>query len=249
MVDERLLSHPDAKKALDDLHDKGLNFDLSRRDQFTPENGWYIDDFRQPLPPEPPGATLPDGSWEVARQLIRDYEFADPNIIRAVYYPDAPLEKRDMLLEAKFYGLRFYLGVRIGGVNDETRRVRGRDVRVWGWNYRTLQGHLEMGQMDYEVWKWQDTGEVEFRIDAFSRPANIHNPIIKLGFRMFGRRMQLKFARRACQRMQRLTRAGLARQARHEGVRRTSGNLAVAPASADRPLHNRLERHRHRDPG
>ncbi|MCA1681991.1 MAG: DUF1990 domain-containing protein [Actinobacteria bacterium] len=36
-------------------------------------------------------------------------------------------------------------------MRDETRDVDGRTVRVWGWNYRTLQGHLEMGQMDYEV--------------------------------------------------------------------------------------------------
>ena len=34
----------------------------------------------------------------------------------------------------------------------------GDAVRVWGWSYRTLQGHLEMGQMDYALWKWLDDG-------------------------------------------------------------------------------------------
>ncbi len=100
---------------------------------------------------------------------MRNYEFADPSIVRAVYYPDRPLEERDMLLEVRFYGLRFRFGVRVGGVVDETREVDGRQVQVWGWNYRTLQGHLEMGQMDYEVWKWLDTGEVEFHTCRFSR--------------------------------------------------------------------------------
>jgi hypothetical protein len=45
-----------------------------------------------------------------------------------------------------------------------------------------------MGQMDYEVRKWLDGGEVDFRIHAV-------------------RRVQRRFARHACQRMARLTAA------------------------------------------
>jgi uncharacterized protein (UPF0548 family) len=132
---------------------------------------------------------------------MRDYEFADPAIVRAVYHPDRPLEGRDMLLEARFWGMRFRFGVRVDGVIDETRAVRGRDVHVWGWTYSTLQGHLEMGQMDYEVWKWRDSGAVEFRIHVVSRRSRIGNPIIRLGFWLFGRRQQVRFAKRACERM------------------------------------------------
>lgn len=132
---------------------------------------------------------------------MRDYEFADPAIVRAVYHPDRPLEGRDMLLEARFWGLRFRFGVRVGGVIDETRAVAGREVRVWGWGYATLQGHLETGEMDYEVWKWIDSGAVEFRIHVVSRPSRIANPVIRLGFRLFGRREQVRFAERACERM------------------------------------------------
>jgi uncharacterized protein (UPF0548 family) len=205
VADRRTLADPIARRALDELHDKGLNFDRDRPEQFTPANGWRIDDYCQPLPIEPPGPPLAGGTWERARRLMLDYEFADPAIIRAVYYPDRPLEQRDMLLEGRFLGLRFYFGCRVGGVNDETRTIDRRQVRVWGWNYRTLQGHLEMGQMDYEVWKWLDSGEVEFRIHAVSKPAHIPNSVIRLGFRLFGRPMQVWFARRACQRMARLT--------------------------------------------
>lgn len=250
MVDERLLGHPDARKALDELHDKGLNFDLDRRQRFTPENGWHVDDYRQPLPSEDPGSPQAGGSWQVACRLVRDYEFADPAIIRAIYHPDRPLERRDMLLEGRFHGLRFYMGVRVGGVNDETRRLGESHVRVWGWNYRTLQGHLEMGQMDYEVWKWLDTGAVEFRIHAFSRPATIRNPLVRLGFRVFGRRMQIKFARNACARMERLTSAELVRQGAHTptgSVPSTAGHVRVAHTRDRPPLP--LRRPRRQDRG
>jgi uncharacterized protein (UPF0548 family) len=196
-----------ARRALAALAGKGLNFDPDQTGHFTTENGWHVDDYTQPLPPEPPGPPIPGGSFEVAQRLMEDYELADPAIVRAVYATDSPLERRDMLLEGRFWGLRFHLGVRVGGLVDEELATAGRPLRRWGWNYRTLQGHLEMGQMDYEVRKWLDSGEVEFRIHAVSRPAHIPNPVIRLGFRLFGRRVQRRFARHACQRMARLTAA------------------------------------------
>jgi uncharacterized protein (UPF0548 family) len=136
--------------------------------------------------------------------VLRNYEFTDPDIVQAIYHPDDPLEGRDMLLEIRFWGLRFRVGVRVSGVVDEIRVVDGWDVRVWGWSYATLQGHLETGQMDYEVWEWLDSGAVEFRIHVVSRAGRISNPIIRLGFRIFGRREQVRFAKHACERMARL---------------------------------------------
>jgi len=206
---EHMLGDPSARHILDALHDKSLNFELGRRDEVTAENGWHMDNYCQPLPAEVAGPPSPGGSWQVAQRLMRNYEFADPSIVRAVYYPDRPLDDRDMLLEARFYGLRFKLGVRVGGLRDETCEVGGRPVQIWGWNYRTLQGHLEMGQMDYEVWKWLDTGQVEFRICAYSRQSAAGNAIVRLGFRVFGRHEQVKFARHACVRMGALVDAAL----------------------------------------
>jgi uncharacterized protein (UPF0548 family) len=197
----RTLGDPRARHALDTLHDKQLNFDIGARNERSQGSGWRVDDYCQPLPAEAPGPPDQDGSFERAKQLMCDYEFADPAIVRAIYHPDSPLEGRDMLLEARFWGLRFRFGVRVGGVIDETRTIDGREARVWGWNYATLQDHLEMGQMDYEVWKWTDDGSVEFRIHVVSRAARIPNPIIRLGFRVFGRSQQIRFAKRACERM------------------------------------------------
>ena len=116
-----------------------------------------------------------------------------------------------MLLELRFAGLRIHAGVRVGEVVDEDRSVDGRPARVWGWTYRTLEGHVEMGAMDWEVWKWRDTGEVEFRIHAISRAARAGNPFVRLGFRLFGRWQQVRFYDRVCERIVRLTEAELAR--------------------------------------
>jgi uncharacterized protein (UPF0548 family) len=230
--DGRSVGDPGSRRVLDALHDKGLNFELAGRDGFRAEDGWKSDDYCQPLPPEPPGPPVPGGSWEIAQRLMRDYEFADPSIVRAVYYPDRPLEERDMLLEIRFHGLRFRFGVRVGGVVDETRTVEGREVRVWGWNYRTLQGHLEAGQMDYEVWKWLDTGDVEFHTCRFSRRAAAGNPIVRLGVRVFGRRQQVKFARHACDRMARLTAAALDEDDDADGTPRVADQVAVRSSAS-----------------
>jgi hypothetical protein len=88
-----------------------------------------------------------------------------------------------------------------------------------------------MGQIDYEVWKWLDTGEVEFRISAFSRAAHIPNPIVRLGFRVFGRREQVRFARRACERMASLTAAALGRPADEVAETRDDPPLARSARS------------------
>lgn len=224
---KRPLGDERARAALLALHDKGLNFDPPARDVDLEASGWRLDDYCQPLVPERPGVPVANGSWEKARQLMLAYEFADPKIIRAVYEDDSPLEGRDMLLKARFWGLSFDLGVRVGGIVDETRDLSGRRVRVWGWGYRTLQGHLEAGQMDYEVWKWIDTGQVEFRIHAYSRAAAIRNPIVRLGFRLFGRREQLKFARHACERMAQLTAEELGAPPPGPSAKRAADNITV----------------------
>ena len=61
------------------------------------------------------------GLWANACRLVSQYEFADARILRGVYRPDSALLGRNMLLEGRFFGLRFYLGVRVTGVIDEER--------------------------------------------------------------------------------------------------------------------------------
>jgi uncharacterized protein (UPF0548 family) len=203
-----------AERTLATLSDRPVNFPERSLQHVTPADGWVVDDHCTPLGREAPGEAAPDGPFAVARELVRDYEFADPGLIRAIYDPEVPLEHRDMLLEGRFLGLRFLLGVRVVGIVDEAGEHDGRPARRWGWSYRTLEGHLETGQMDFEVVKWCDTGEVEFRIHAVSRPAAIPNPLVRYGFRVFGRGLQLRFARTAGERMRHLVGARLAGVAR-----------------------------------
>jgi uncharacterized protein DUF1990 len=186
------------------LHGRPLNFDPST----LGEPGWEHDDYRQALVPERPGPPEPGGSWETAVALSRNYAFADPSLVEARYDPAAPLEQRDMLLILHALGARIYAGVRVSGVGDETREQSGREAQVSYWNYRTLEGHVESGQRDFEVWKWLDTGEVEFRTHAISRAAET-NPIVELGFELLGRHKQVEFGRRACRRMALLTEVSL----------------------------------------
>jgi uncharacterized protein (UPF0548 family) len=213
ILGERPLTSEGARARLAELRGRGLNFDPARVGHPAPDRGWHVDDLRQELPREPPGPPRPGESWEVARHLMRHYKVADPSIVRAFYDESEPLEGRTMLLELRFWRLRFPVGVRVGEAYDERRVVAGRPARVSGWNYRTLEGHLEIGQMAWEVWKWEDTGAVEFHIHAFSRAAPTDSVLVRLGLRVFSRREQLRFYRHACARMRSLTIAGLSAQA------------------------------------
>jgi uncharacterized protein (UPF0548 family) len=215
MDDRRLSRGPpwlswgdDIPAQLERIQDLEPNFD-PRALPTARDRAWHVDDYCHALPPESPGDPRPDGPFATAARLLEHYEFAEPSRIRAYYRADAPLEGRDMLLEIRYLGLRVGVGVRVSLVFDETREVDGRRARIWGWAYRTLEGHLERGQMDYQVWKWLDTGEVEFRIHAVAQIAKTRSPVLNLGFRLVGRRHQVRFARRCAERMEKLVSAGL----------------------------------------
>jgi uncharacterized protein (UPF0548 family) len=207
---ERLLGYADEPRTVDDLRDRGYNFDPARLADLVAAQGWHHDNRSQALPREPPGEPVAGGSFERAVALMRDYAFAEGSAVRAIFQADAPLEGRDMLLIGRFVGLDFRLGVRVNHVVDARRDEDGRAVRVWGWGYGTLRGHLERGQMSYEVRKWLDTGEVEFRIAAVSHRARVANPLVRLGFGLLGRREQVKFYRHTCEVMARRTAAAVA---------------------------------------
>jgi uncharacterized protein (UPF0548 family) len=191
------------------LASRQINFDPADHDAHRADRHWRIDDMVEPLPHEGSGPPAREGSWEVARELMDSYQLADPGVVTALYDKTRPLSGRDMLLRIRFAGLRLRVGVRIGEVYDETRDLGGRPARVFGWSYRTLQGHFEQGVMHYELWKWLDSGDVEFHLKATSRPATKGPFLTRTGFRIFGRPHQLRFYRQVCRRTKRLTEAQL----------------------------------------
>ena len=66
-----------------------------------------------------------------------------------------------------------------------------------------------MGELHYEIWKWLDHGDVEFRIHAYSKPAPTGPLWRRLGFRILGRHQQLRFYHEAGRRIRRLTESQL----------------------------------------
>jgi uncharacterized protein (UPF0548 family) len=189
-----------------DLASLELNFEPQPIELYTPERGWHTDALSQRLPGERPGAPEPGGSWEVARRLVEEYRMADPTIVRATWDASTPLLGRDMLLELRLYRLlSVRAGVRVTRVWDEDRVLDCRAARVFGFEYATLRGHVELGRMDYEVWKWRDDGAVEFRLHAHWQASGDGAPWVRLGFRLFGRRQQVRFYLRCCERIARLT--------------------------------------------
>ena len=182
-----------------------VNFTPMRWEEAAAAPTWRADRRRIDLPSEPPGPPVAGGPYNVARMLLWTYEVADPALVRAVYDASAPLEGRDMLLVGRFAGLRFPMGVRVGGVVDGVDPQDGDRVHRFAWHYRTLEGHLERGQMEYEVVKDAASGRVEFRMAAYSQRGRIDNPVVRAGFALFGRPTQLRFYARALQRMRRLT--------------------------------------------
>jgi len=196
-------------RKLASLASREVNFDPRRSDEFTSARGWRVDDMVETLPHESPGPPVEGGTWRLARQLMVNYQLADPNVVSAAYDERVPLSGRNMLLRIRYLGVRFHVGVRVCDVYESTRDLDGRPAHVFGWNYRTLHGHFEQGQMHYEVWKWLDTGDVEFRVHAFSKVAETGPWLLRTGYRLVGRTHQLRFYRQACRRVRRLTQAQL----------------------------------------
>jgi uncharacterized protein (UPF0548 family) len=226
---------PSDERRLIALAERSPNLDPDEVRPPVDASQWRIDELVEPLPHEKPGPPEPGGSWLAAKQIMNSYQLAEPRVVTGVYERDAPLSGRDMLLKIHYGPLRFKVGVRVGDPRETTDELDGRELLRYGWSYRTLEGHFEEGEMRYELRKWLDTGDVEFRVHAVSRPARSGPLVPRLGFRLVGRNQQLRFYRQICRRLKRLTEAQLETE-RAQASRRamTGAGVAVAPTSAPR---------------
>lgn len=244
MDGDRMLGPPKVRRLLAELPSKPLNFDLAAIENPDVNDGWRITDLSQPLPVEPPGPPTDDGSWGIARRLMRGYEFADPSTVRAYYDPNVQLEHRQMVLELRALGVfHVFVGVRVGEVYERVVQARAQRAQIWGWNYRTLEGHVEMGQMDWQVWKWLDTGKVEFRVHSVSRAAPISNPFVALGFRLLRGHERAVFLDSTKRRMREFVELALSdRDHGGERVREAAAELTLRRSSQRDPAHDELAR-------
>lgn len=189
------------RQQLDAYAQAKVNYDLDRTHEYTTATGWQLDDYGTDLPAEPPGPPVPGGSWESAREVLLNYTFPPPDLITGIFVPEQPLAERVMLLRGRFLFFTFWFGVRVGGVTDEQRPTPDGPEQVWGYNYRTLEGHFEKGEITFTVHKNLQTGRVQFRVKAYSQPDRIQNLFYRIGFKIFGRMLQRKFARESLRRM------------------------------------------------
>lgn len=230
---------PTVARRLEHLSALKVNYDVDALDLAHPGPGWHVDDRLQALPGEAPGPPEPEGSFAIASRLIRGYEFADPSLVRAHYDHDAPLEGRNMLLELRALNLvHVYVGVRVHEVYEMDFTHEGRTVHTFGWCYRTLEGHVERGQMNWEVWKWPDSGEVAFHVHAVSRPAPISNPFVRIGFRVLRSHERAAFLDSTNRRMRTFTELGL-RGEGPEAIRDASDAL-TARSGGDPGAHDEI---------
>jgi hypothetical protein len=190
-----------------------VNYDFARPDEFTTASGWRLDDYATDLPAEAPGPPEAQGPFGAAQDVLRRYAFPPPSLITGIFKPDEPLENRIMLLRARFLGFSFWFGVKVSEVTDEAARpTPSGPERVWGYGYRTLEGHFERGQIDFTIHKNLTSGAVQFRIHAVSQTGRIRNPFYWLGFKLFGRMLQRRFARESLARMRQLVGEALAQR-------------------------------------
>jgi hypothetical protein len=77
------------------------------------------------------------------------------------------------------------------------------------------------------------TGTVVFRVSGYSRQAPIPRPVIRWGFRLFGRRTQQRFYRNVLERMRNLVGAAQRNQPLPTPLVRSDG-LVVAPSGVSR---------------
>jgi hypothetical protein len=188
-----------------------VNYDVARQSEYNAANGWRLDDYATDLPAEAPGPPAAHGTFAAAQDVLRRYAFPPPRLLTGIFNPEAPLENRIMLLHARFLGFSFWFGVRVSEVTDEAARATpAGPERVWGYGYRTLEGHFERGQIDFTIHKNLKTGAVQFRIHAVSQTGHIRNPFYWLGFKLFGRMLQRRFARESLARMRQLVGEALA---------------------------------------
>lgn len=238
-----LLGPAGVRRRLARLAGTPINFDPRAIAGSPPPDGWNLTDLCQPLPAERPGPPERNGSWQIARRLMRSYEFADPSIVHAYYDPDEPLQGRDMLLKLQAFGIaHIYVGVRVNEVYEQTRRLPEGEACIWGWSYQTLQGHVEMGQMHWEVWKWLADGRVEFRVHAISREAPIRNPFVRLGFRLLRGHERQAFLESTQQRMLAFTELALSDEHDAADIRDAASALTSRTSHPEDPAHVALAR-------
>lgn len=160
------------------------------RGEMTPESGWNRYSSEALIAREPPGQPVPDGPFRRMEVAVANYHFSDPSIVVAHFDAESRLLGRRMLLEMKaLRHLHYLAGVVVGAVRFEKKDRR----HVFGYRYDTLEGHIERGSEWFLLTKDEESGAVEFRIEAEWMPGDFPNWWSRVGFRFLGSHYQRKW--------------------------------------------------------
>lgn len=155
---------------------------------------------------ERPGPPQEDGYFERARVAVANFQFSDPGIVRVHFDPRGDLLHRRLLLEIRVLFLRYLCGAVVAAVEEH----RAADESRFAFRYDTLAGHIERGAEWFILTKDHASGRIRFRIAAAWQPGDFPNWWSRLGFRLLARSYQLRWHRRAHQRLVRLIHSSLA---------------------------------------
>jgi uncharacterized protein (UPF0548 family) len=118
---------------------------------------------------ELPGDPLPEGPFRRVAATIGEYRIFSPRLITPVL-AKTPVEVGDTvgLTYRLLPGLRLFVACRVIDVFD------GPSATGWraGFTYRTLAGHVELGEETFAVEKDWTTGEVTASLTSWSRPGH-----------------------------------------------------------------------------
>lgn len=125
---------------------------------------------------ETPGPPLEDGPFRRVGRAISEYRIFPPRLVQRVV-KRTPLQVGDIvgLCYPLFLGIRMFIASRVIDVFD------GPNERGWrsGFTYRTLEGHVELGEETFCVEKQARTGAVIVSLTAWSRPGHW---LVRLGY-------------------------------------------------------------------
>lgn len=186
------------KARLDRARTARVNFDESE-EEMTGERGWHHYHSEAVIAREAEG----DDYFARARVALANYQFSDPDIVRAHFDPLDPLPRRRMLLEIQVLGLHYLCPA----VVTRVREAPG----VFGFRYDTLDGHIERG-VEWFLLTKNERGEIRFRVEARWKKGQFPNWWSRLGFIILSGYYQRKWHRRAHRRLSLLAHYGSTRR-------------------------------------
>ena len=172
----RVARRPGSRRVLDELHDKALNFEPGDRDRFTPRTAGCPTTTASRCRPSRPGRPCRAGAGRWPRASCATTSSPTPRSSGPSTTPTARWRSGTCCSRSASTGCGSASACASAAWSTRPARSTGARSGSGGGTTGRSQGHLEMGQMDYEVWKWLDTGDVEFHICRLLPPGAGRQP-------------------------------------------------------------------------